>query len=221
VAEGQAYIEVLNTGEIPDDATGEKLTALYQAQLAVENARSNLEAAQLIAPINGTVTALDLNIGEQAGTAAVITIAQLSQPYTIDTYIEESDWAMANVSNKVNVTFDLLPDQVFAGTVTMVYPELSPSFETSLVHLIVQLDSSISQDLPAGTGATVDVVGGEAKGVLIVSVDAVHKGDDGKSYITVLQNGQPLEREVQVGLQNDTYAEIRSGLEAGEIVVTE
>jgi multidrug efflux pump subunit AcrA (membrane-fusion protein) len=52
-------------------------------------------------------------------------------------------------------------------------------------------------------------------------LDAVHKADDGKSYVTVLQNGQQIEREVQVGLQNDMYAEIKSGLVAGEIVVTE
>ena len=49
----------------------------------------------------------------------------------------------------------------------------------------------------------------------------VHKGDDGKSYVTVVQNGQQVEREITIGLKNDTYAEVKSGLEAGEIVVTD
>jgi HlyD family secretion protein len=221
VKEDEIYLDVLNTGVIPDDATGEKIQTLYQAQLALDQAKAAVEDTQLTAPISGTVTSLDLNIGEQAGTSSVITIAQLSQPYTLDAYIEEADWSLAKVGNKVNVTFDLLPEQTFTGTVTTVYPELSPSFETDLVHIIVQLDSSISQDLPAGTGATLDVVGGEAKGVIVVPVDVVHKGDDGKSYVTVLQNEQQVEREVEIGLQNDTYVEIRSGLDAGEIVVTE
>jgi RND family efflux transporter MFP subunit len=180
-----------------------------------------LDATKLIAPISGTVTALDLSVGEQAGTDSVITIAQLSQPYTLDTYINEEDWDMATVGNTVKVTFDLLPEQTYSGTVTLVYPELSESSESSLVHLIVQLDSSLSQDLPAGTGATVDVVGGEARGVMLVSVGAIHKGEDGKAYVTVIQNGEQVERAVEVGLQNDTYAEIKSGLDAGEIVVTE
>jgi HlyD family secretion protein len=66
----------------------------------------------------------------------------------------------------------------------------------------------------------VEVIGGEAKDGVLVSVDAIHKTEDGKSMVTVIQNRQPVEREVEVGLQNDTYAEIKSGLAAGEIVVT-
>ena len=30
------------------------------------------------------------------------------------------------MGNTVNVTFDLLPEQTYKGTVTLVYPELSP-----------------------------------------------------------------------------------------------
>jgi HlyD family secretion protein len=63
-------------------------------------------------------------------------------------------------------------------------------------------------------------VAGEATSALPVPVDAVHKGDDGKSYVTVLQNGQEVEREVTIGLTNETYAEVKSGAAAGEIVVT-
>ncbi len=221
ISEGQAYLDILNSGVIPDGAMGEKITTLYKAQLAVENAQSTLDDTKLIAPISGTVTSLDFSVGEQAGTDSVITVSQLSQPYTLDVYLDEADWSMAQVGNKVNVSFDLIPDQTYPGMVTQVYPELNPSFETSLVHLIVQLDKSISQELPAGTGVTVEVVGGEATGALLVPIDAVHKGDDGKWYVTVVQNGQQLEREVTIGLKNDTYAEVKSGLQAGEIVVTE
>jgi multidrug efflux pump subunit AcrA (membrane-fusion protein) len=121
----------------------------------------------------------------------------------------------------VNITFDLLSEQTFPGTVTSVYPELSESFESALVRLTVQLDQRISQDLPAGAGATVDVVGGEAKGVVLIPVGAIHRTEDRKQVVTVLQNGQQTEREVKIGLQNATYAEVKSGLEAGEIVVTE
>jgi HlyD family secretion protein len=222
VKEDQTYLEVLQTGVIPDDATGEKLTTLYEAQQAIEDAQDALEETKLLAPISGTVTALDLNAGEQMNkeAASIITISRLDQPYTVDAYLDEADWNMAQIGNKVNVTFDLLPDQTFPGTVTLVYPVLSESWEASLVHITVQLDQRLSQDLPTGTGADVEVIGGEAKDVVLVSVDAIHKTDDGKSMATVIQNGQQVEREVEIGLQNDTNAEIISGLTAGEVVVT-
>jgi HlyD family secretion protein len=221
ISKGQAYLDILNSGVIPDGAVGEKITTLYEAQLALENAKSALDDTQLIAPISGTVTSLDLSVGEQAGTDSIITISQLSQPYTLDAYLDGTDWSMAQVGNKVDITFKLLPDKIYPGTVTLVYPELVSSFETSVVHLTIQLDRSLSQDLPAGTGATVEVIGGEVKNALLVSASAIHKGDDGMYYVTVVQNGQKLEREVTVGLQNDTYAEIKSGLKAGDTVVTE
>ena len=221
ITEGQAYLEALRTGIIPEDATGTQLNSLYDAQWAVKNAKSALDATQLIAPISGTVTALDFNVGEQVGSSSVVTISQLGQPYILDVYLDEADWTVgARVGNPVKVTFDLLPEKTFPGTVTLVYPELNPSFESSLVHLIVQLDQSLSQDLPVGTAADVEVVGGEARGVVLVPVNAIHKTADGKQAVYILQNGAKTERLIEIGLQNTSYAEVKSGLEAGEIVVT-
>jgi RND family efflux transporter MFP subunit len=220
VSEGQIYLEILNSGLIPDSAVGDKIKTLYDAQLAVQNAKAALDKTQLVAPISGTVTSLTLNVGQQVDTSSIITISKLSQPYTLDAYIDQKYWSMAQVGNKANVVFDLLPEQTYTGTITLVYPELSSSFESSVVHLVVQLDKSLSQTLPAGTGATVDVVGGEAKGVVLVPVGAIHDKGGGKYSVTVLQNGQQAEREIEIGLKNDTYAEVKSGLDAGEVVVT-
>jgi len=219
IREGETYLDVLNTGVIPEGATGEMLDTLYNAQQALDNAQSSLNATKLIAPISGTVTAFNVNVGEQADTSSVITISQLNQPYVLDAHLDEADWSSAKVGNKVSVTFDLLPDQTFSGTVTAVYPGLVTSFNSGLVHLIVQLDKSVSQNLPVGTEASISVIGGEANGVVLVPVNAIHKMDGGYA-VTVIQNGQKVERDVEIGLQNETYVEIESGIDAGEIVVT-
>ena len=220
IEEGELYLEVLETGFIPEGATGERLNILYQAQKTLKEAQTALDATQATAPISGTVTSLALSVGEQVDTDSVIIISQLSQPYVVDAYLDEADWDSAKVGNKVSATFGLLPAQTFPGTVTMVYPELVASGNSSLVHIVVQLDQSISQYLPAGTGATVSVVGGEATGVTLVPVNAVHKTDDGYA-VTVIQNGERMEQAVEIGIQNETYVEIKSGLDAGETVVTE
>ena len=219
IQDDETYLEALKSGVIPDGATGERLATLYEAQLAVDNAKAALAATQLTAPISGTVTALDLHIGEQAGASSVITISQLEQPYTLDAYLDETGWGMTHVGNKVNVTFNLLPEQTFTGTVTSVDPSLTTSSNSPSVHIVVTLDRNVSQDLPAGTGATVEVIGGEAQNALLVPVSALHK-TDGKYAVDVIQNGQTVRQEVQIGLKNDTYAEVKSGLEANATVVT-
>jgi RND family efflux transporter MFP subunit len=220
VSEGQIYLEALNSGVIPNAAVGDKIKALYEAQLAVQKAKSALDKTQLVAPISGTVSSLTLNVGQQADTSSVVTISQLEQPYTIDAYIDQQYWSMAKVGNQANIVLDLLPEKTYTGTITLVYPELNSSFESSVVHLVLQLDKSISQNLPAGTGATIEVVGGEARGVLLVPVGAIHDKDGGKYTVTVLQNRQQVERKIQIGLKSDTYAEVKSGLDAGEVVLT-
>jgi HlyD family secretion protein len=48
----------------------------------------------------------------------------------------------------------------------------------------------------------------------------VHEIDGGKYTVFVMENGTPKLRVIEVGLQDITYAEIKSGLAAGEIVTT-
>jgi multidrug efflux pump subunit AcrA (membrane-fusion protein) len=55
---------------------------------------------------------------------------------------------------------------------------------------------------------------------VLVPVEALREIGDGKYTLFVMQNGTPKLRTVDVGLQDITYAEIKSGLEAGEIVTT-
>lgn len=219
IQDGKTYLDILKTGVIPENATGDRINSLMDAQQAVRDAQSALDDTKLIAPISGTVTSLDLSVGEQAGTSPVITISQLGQPYQVDAHLDEADWSMAQIGNSVNITFDLLPDQTFTGTITTVYPELTSSFNSSLVHIVVTLDKSIHQNLPGGTGASLEVIGGEANNAVLAPINAIHKVN-GKYTVSVIQNGQEMKQEVEVGLQNATYAEIKSGLRTGEIVVT-
>ena len=42
-----------------------------------------------------------------------ITISNLDQPYALDAYLDAEDWGQVKVGYEVEVTFDILPDQVF------------------------------------------------------------------------------------------------------------
>lgn len=218
ITDGQAYVEALKSGNIPENATGSQFSTLYTAQEAVNTAKANLDQAKLIAPVSGIVTAMDINLGDQANTSSAITISELSQPYTLDAYLDETGWTTAKIGNKATVKFDLLSDESFPATMTMVYPELDSSADSPLVHVQVQLDDAISQTLPVGTGATVSVIGGEAHGAIIVPVSAIHQTGNGGFAVYVMQNGQRVEQPVEIGLQGTSYVEIKSGLTAGDIL---
>jgi len=64
----------------------------------------------LLAPFSGTVTAVSANVGDTVGNSAVVTIADMSKLY-LETYVDETDYALFKVGNSATVVFDALPDQ--------------------------------------------------------------------------------------------------------------
>jgi HlyD family secretion protein len=223
IAEAQTYLDVLNGsfGEIPEGATGANLVTYIQIKHALETAEYNLNTTKLIAPISGTVTALDIHAGDLASGSSVITISDLDQPYSLDAYLDADDWGQIKAGYDVEVTFDIIPDQVFTGTVTNVFPTLdTTSSNSALVHITARLNDSIAYELPSGSAASVDVVGGRAEKAVLVPVEALHEIDEGKYTLFVVENGTLRLRTVEVGLQDLTKAEIISGLDAGDIVTT-
>lgn len=218
--EAQAYLDMLNGEALPEDVPGSSLTSLVEAQTALQTAEENLNATQLIAPISGIVTDLMAGVGDYVSTSSIITIADLNQPYTIDAYFDPEDWPNVQAGRETEIVFDLLPEDIFTGTVTLVYPVLDTSSNLSLVHATIKLDEVIESNLPSGTSAAVDVIGGRAEDAVLVPVEALHETSSGEYTVFVMENGKPRLRVIEVGLQNLTYAEVKSGLELGEVVTT-
>jgi multidrug efflux pump subunit AcrA (membrane-fusion protein) len=82
------------------------------------------------------------------------------------------------------------------------------------------LNNPITYELPSGSAASIDVIGGSAANAVLVPIEALHEFSDGKYALFVLQNGKLHLRVVEVGLKDLTKAEIISGLSAGETVTT-
>ena len=219
--DAQNYLDVLNGLKTSDEVPTNSVTSITEAKIALDSAEAGLAATELIAPISGTITAIDLNVGEDAGTSSVITISNLNQPYMLNVYLDETDWDKAKVGYAASVTFDLLPDETYSAKVIRVYPMLDDSSGTSMVHVLVQLDDPINVDLPAGPTASVDVTGGEALESVLVPISALKELESGKSIVYIMKNGEPVEQEVEIGLQNILYAEVKSGLQKGDMVLTD
>jgi hypothetical protein len=65
----------------------------------------------------------------------------------------------------------------------------------------------------------VDVIGGRADNALLVPIEALHPAGD-QYTVFVMENGKPVLHVVQVGIQDQVSAEIKSGLQAGDVVTT-
>jgi RND family efflux transporter MFP subunit len=227
VAEAEARLEeagylydILTGEEVPEDATGAGLSELEGAQLDLRSAQVALDETRIYATISGTVTSVDLVRGDTVGTETVISITDLDHPY-LEIFLDETDWEAVAVGYEVEVIFDILPERIYNGEVTQVDPVLYTSNNTSVVRALVLLDELAGGlNLPIGTSAAVDVIGGRAEDALLVPVEALRESSPGEYAVFVFEDEKPKLRVVEIGLQDLFYAEVLSGLEAGEVVST-
>ena len=74
------------------------------------------------------------------------------------------------------------------------------------------------EDLIIGSKITLKIKIAGKEDVLIVPEEAIYEKNE-KKYVEVLENGEPDEVEVVVGIENDDYIEIIEGLEEGQEVI--
>jgi RND family efflux transporter MFP subunit len=221
VALAEVEAERLKDGVDPDDLAAAELKVL-KAENDLAQAQSDLDSATVSAPFGGTVMEVRAEVGDSV-TGAFITLADLSLS-TLDTYFDETDLDKVIAGNEIEVVFDALPDLVFTGHLVRVDPSLTQSMNSSLLHAVAVLDGENPQDLskmPIGLNAAVDLIAGRAENALLVPVEALREIDTGTYAVFVVgADGGLVLRPVEVGLQDVTWAEITSGLQAGEVVST-
>jgi HlyD family secretion protein len=219
--EAQALLAALTGEEPADDSFGEGLTALEEAQQAVETARQALADTKLVAPIDGVVIAVDGTIG-QIVSGTVVTLASIT-PRQLEVNLDQTDFAMLHDGDRAEVVFDALPDVTFTGHVTQIDPSLTSGGLVSTIRAIVQMDDDPSGEaghLLLGMSAAVDVISGRAMGATLVPVEALRELSPGEYAVFVMVDGAPTLTPVEVGLMDVTYAEILSGVQPGDVVTT-
>jgi len=212
-------LQLLQSEPLTDTLTRAEL-AVDEALLARENARLDLEAAQLYAPFDGTVMDVAATAGEQVGTnTPILTLADLAEPL-VCFWVEEGDLDHVAVGYPVSIIFEAFTDDTFAGEIVRVDPVLVTVDNTPAVQVWASLDLGDQDiDLLAGMTADVEVVAAEARGTLLVPVEALREMSPGQYAVFVVKTDGELEmRAVVVGLMDVINAEILTGLELGEVV---
>jgi len=228
LSEWEQYYAVLTGGLAPEEAASDALIALQEAERALEDAQAGLDGTKIYAPISGTILSVDVLTGSKidmdqdttAKSGAVIVMADMSEP-ELEFYVDETDWELVAVGNRVEIAFDSLPDQLFTGAVSEVENELYKSGNASVIKGMAQLDSDMNEiNLPIGASATVDVINARVEDAVLVPIEALHETSAGAYTVFVVENDELRLQAVEVGLLGQLYAEIKTGLKAGDVVST-
>ncbi len=139
-AEAYAQVDLLRAGARAEDVAVAE-AAVAQAQAAVEQAQVAWERARLIAPYDGTVGAVWVRVGETVTPGQpALAIGDLSALRIEITDLRETDVARVEQGQRVEVTFDALPNQTFQGVIARISPMAREEKGSSNYTAIVTLE---------------------------------------------------------------------------------
>jgi len=160
LAVAQAKWDDVYDGTDPLDIELER-DKVRQAELSVERARDNLEDAQIIAPFDGTVAELNIELGQEVSTGGQQAAIVLNTPdaLRLDLVISESDRPEVEVGQSGFASFDALGDIPFPFVIDLVgtNPTTTQGIVTYEVRATLQTERS-----PEAMGALLGARGGSA-----------------------------------------------------------
>ncbi|MFI5839515.1 HlyD family efflux transporter periplasmic adaptor subunit [Catenuloplanes sp. NPDC051500] len=206
------------------DAVYNAQTKVTSAQVALDEAEDALAGAVIKAPIGGKILSVAGGVGTNASAGSTFLSLGDIGGMEVQAAFPEADAGRLEVGQIASVTLADRPGETFAATVTQVDPVGTATDSMVTYGALISFDT-VPEDLLVGQNAQATVTVSAAAGVLRVPASAVRDvttvaGDtDRAGVVTVRVNGVDEQRTVRVGLVGDAYAEITSGVAAGETVV--
>lgn len=190
----------------------------YEA--ALSQAKANRAKAFLYAPISGIISKVNKHVGELVGMSDAA-IELISPHYEIKIDIPETDVVKVAISDETQITFDALGSDVkFKGKVMTIEPNSTDIQDVVYYKVKVSLDGDDERVKP-GMTANVLINTDKKENVIRVPARAVLTDTKaGRKYVKVLANGQPIEKDIEVGIKGDGgMVEVLTGLNEGDEVI--
>ena len=240
VSEAQVSLQTLQAGALPIDVAiaqntvDQRAAAVHNAQVALGQAENTLSNYQIRAPFDGVLAHMSVNVGDNIGPSTSIGTLVTTQDLA-NIPLNEIDASSIKVGQKVTGTFDALPGLSLVGTVQEIDPlgvvsqgvvnyTLFISFGTQDprvkpgMSVNVSIIKQVDQDVLAVPNSAVKTIGGQA----VVQVAQMSATTTQTSQgVSVSLPTPPTARVVQVGISDGKLTEITSGLQEGDMVVTQ
>ena len=208
------------------------------ASESVRKAQTNLGYATITSPIDGVVLSKSVEEGQTVAasfnTPELFTIAQDLTNMQVVADIDEADIGEVREGQRVSFTVDAYPDDTFEGRVTQVRQEATTESNVVTYQVVISAPNA-SMKLKPGLTANVTIYTMEVSNVLSVPSKAL-KFVPNEKMLTEEQSIQDCQAKnkvwmqegnvfkaypVTVGISNGILTEIKTGVKAGQKVITE
>lgn len=186
------------------------------AEAALALAEAKFAKTEIRAPFTGVIGLRSVSVGDYVKEGADIVNLEAIDPLKVDFRVPEIYFAQIRVGQPLEITLDAMPARTFTGQVYAVNPLVDAAGRSVVVRAQVRNPDTT---LRPGMFARVKLITRDERDALVVPEQAlVPQGQD--QYIFRVIEGRAQRVKVQVGQRRDAKAEIVTGLDAQDLVVT-
>lgn len=185
-----------------------------------------LADVRVLSPVSGVVLQRPVEVGEMiiSGTSSLLkgtVLFRIGDPSSmfIRCSVGEVDAGNVSVGQKAQIAFEAFPDERIPGKITWISPIGAKAEGSSIISFLVKIKMEETPSFAKpGMSCDVDIILAEKKDVLRVPLESVGI-KDGDRYVYVKEGEGYVKRKLKLGIENESYAEVLSGLKEGEQVV--
>jgi len=219
----EEYESLLNQLELAriDYLSAQERLAQSEAQL--DQVLDQLSKTQIISPIDGVITSLDIKVGETAIASStnipgssLMTIANPASIYT-EVLVDEADIANVEVGQRAEIVAIAYPDQPMQGVVRFIANTAKIAQGRTGLSFVVKIDITDPGDvvLRPGMSCRAEIFTRQDQSVAAVPIEAVIFEEDraelrSEYFVFVNDDGIARKTKVDVGLSDDEYQELTS-----------
>lgn len=214
--------DLVTKGQILGWVSSTERATLLDAALATSEEELEYWAAlykptPLVSPLKGTIIARNFEPGQSISSADAVVV--IADDLIVVANLDETDIGLVKNGQKVNVWLEAYPEDKFPCEVEKI------AYDARIVSNVTMYEVDVRpQELPdfarSGMTANLEFVLQERSDVLAVLTSAIQEADGGTEVLVPsAHSDEPESRAVEVGISDDRYTEIVSGLGADDEVL--
>ena len=232
IIEKQLSLEKIKTGATEINIKSQEMT-VAQKKNALLTAQKNLANYYLYAPFSGIVAKININKGETVSSGNSL-MTFISKGKIVNISLNEVDISKVSVGNPVNLSFDAIEGLTLVGKVSQI--DTIGTVSSGVVNYNVEISfSDDSNQVKPGMSSSVSITTEAKVDVLLVPNSAIKSSDNGY-YVempetaieeSLLNNNKGVaisgaiqKKTIEIGLANDSYTEIISGINENDQVIS-
>lgn len=208
---------VINFDQLAEGARNKLLLWGMNPQQISELAKSGKSPplTTFYSPVSGFITSLDVNEGDNVREGAtILRLADLSTLWA-EAQVYSSQLSAIDRDGRAIVQFPDIPGKEEMGKIEFLNPETSPDTRINLIRVSI---NNLKHELKPGMSAYVTIKNHEYK-TLSLPIDAVIRSSKGATVWIQTGNNKFKYKMVELGIETNDRIEIKSGLNAGDVVV--